>query len=182
MDGNKPQGVLRRGMSLERDGYRFYTQVAERASDKRGKAMFLDLAAQEQDHLRLLLAEYQALEAGKGWLPYEEAMQADMALDPANPDLPGEEPPDPLHVFTPGRDISVESDIAALKYGLETERISRQLYAQAAEAADSANAREAYSFLVKQEEAHYELLQNTHDYLTMNETWWDSEQHPFFTG
>jgi rubrerythrin len=182
MDWNTPQGILRKGMSLERDGIKFYTQAAERASDKRGKAMFLDLANQEHDHLHLLLAEYHALETGKGWLPHEEAMQAALDFDPANPDLPGEEPPDPMAVFTPDREISVESDVAALKYGLETERISRQLYVEAAEGTDDANARAAYEFLVKQEEQHYELLQNTHDYLVKNETWWDSEEYPFFIG
>ena len=182
MDWNTPKGILRRGMSLERDGIAFYTQIAERASDKRGKAMFLDLANQEKDHLHLLLAEYQALEAGTGWLPYEEAMQVALDFDPADPDLPGEEPVDPIPVFTPFREISVESDIAALKYGLETERITRGLYAVAADDADDPNARAAYEFLVKQEETHYELLQNTHDYLVKNETCWDSEEYPFFIG
>ena len=43
-------------------------------------------------------------------------------------------------------------------------------------------ARQAYEFLVSQEEEHYRLLQNTHDYLTQNQTWWDSEELPFFTG
>jgi rubrerythrin len=182
MDWNTPKGILRKGMSLERDGIAFYTQVAERASDERGKAMFLDLANQEKDHLHLLLAEYQSLEEGKGWLPHDEAMQVSLDFDPANPDLPGEEPPDPMPVFTPDREISIESDVAALKYGLETERISRQLYAEAAEGTGDANARAAYEFLVKQEEQHYELLQNTHDYLVKNETWWDSEEYPFFIG
>ncbi len=182
MDWNTPQGILRRGMSLERDGYNFYTQAAERASSDRGRAMFLDLADQEEDHLRLLLVEYRALDEGRGWLPYEEAMQADFPLDPANPDLPGEEPPDPMPVFTPEREVSLQGDIAALEFGLETERISREIYAQGAEETDDANARQAYEFLVEQEEAHYRLLQNTHDYLTQNDTWWDSEEYPFFTG
>ena len=182
MDWNTPKGVLRRGMSLERDGIAFYKHIAENASDPRGKAMFLDLASQEKDHLHLLLVEYQALEAGKGWLPFQAAMETELDFDPDNPDLPGEEPPDPMPVFTPYRDVSVESDIAALKYGLETERISRALYAAGAEDSDDPKAREAYTFLVKQEETHYTLLQNTHDYLTKNETWWDSDEYPFFIG
>lgn len=182
MDWNSPQGILRRGMSLERDGHCFYTQAAERASNERGKAMFLDLASQEVDHLRLLLAEYKALEEGRGWLPYAEAMQADFPLDPANPDLPGEEPPEPPPVFTPDRRISLEGDIAALEFGLETEEISRELYVRAAQEADNSRAREAYEFLTRQEEGHYRLLQNTHAYLTQNQTWWDSEEYPFFTG
>ena len=182
MDWNTPQGILRRGMSLERDGYSFYTLVAQRASSERGKAMFLDLAAQEADHLRLLLAEYQALEAGRGWLPYETAMQQDLALDPANPDLPGDEPPEPLPVFTPSREVSLAGDIAALEFGMETEEISQKLYAQGARETDDPSARQAYQFLVGQEEEHYQLLQNTLDYLTKNETWWDDEEYPFFIG
>lgn len=182
MDWNSPQGILRKGMSLERDGYNFYIQVAERASDERGRAMFLDLANQEKDHLHLLWIEYQALEEGRGWLPFEEAMATPLNFDPAVPDLPGEEPLDLIPVFIPGREVSVISDVAALKYGLETERISRALYAAAAYDIEDANAKAAYEFLVKQEEEHYQLLQNTHDYLVMNETWWDSEEYPFFIG
>ena len=177
-----PQTILRRGMSLERDGYNFYTQAAARSSDKHGRAMFRDLAAQEEAHLRLLLAEYRALEAGRDWLPYEEALRADFPLDPAHPDLPGAEPDEPLPVFTPAREVSLAGDIAALEFGLETELLSRELYAQAAQETDDPQARRAYEFLTAQEEDHYRLLQNTLDYLTQNQTWWDSEQLPFFTG
>jgi len=182
MDWNTPQGILRRGMSLERDGYKFYTTVAGRASGARGEAMFLDLAAQEEQHLRLLLAEYRALEEGRGWLPYEEALRAEFPLDPAAPDLPGEEPPEPLPVFTPDRQVSLIGDIAALEFGKETERISQELYARAGRATDDPRARETYDFLTGQEEQHFRLLDKTLEYLTQNQTWWDSEQHPFFEG
>jgi len=169
-------------MSLERDGYNFYTLAAERASSERGRAMFLDLASQEEEHLRLLLSEYRALEEGRAWLSYEEAMQADFPLNPMAPDLPGEEPPEPLPVFTPEREVSLEGDIAALEFGLETEQISRDLYAQAAQETDDPHAHEAYEFLTHQEEQHYQLLQNTLEYLTQNQTWWDSDEYPFFIG
>jgi rubrerythrin len=182
MDWDSPQGILRRGMSLERDGYAFYKQVADRASAERAKAMFLDLASQEADHLHLFLAQYRALEKGEGWLTVDEAMATDLGLDPANPDLPGEEPPRALPVFTPERGVSVQGDIAALEYGLETERITRDLYADAAAKTDDEMAKQVYQFLVSQEEKHYQLLDNTHRYLTENETWWDSEEYPFFTG
>jgi rubrerythrin len=47
---------------------------------------------------------------------------------------------------------------------------------------DDPHAREAYEFLTKQEAQHYRLLQNTLDYLTENQTWWDSDEYPFFIG
>ncbi|TET53054.1 MAG: hypothetical protein E3J64_04195 [Anaerolineales bacterium] len=182
MDWCSPEGILRRGMSLERDGVAFYRQAAERASAKRAKAMFLDLANQEADHLQLFAAQYQALTEGRGWLTVEAALAVDLGLDSANPDLPGEEPPDPLPVFTAEREVSLRGDIAALQYGLETERITRDIYADAGEGAEDSKAQEVYAFLVAQEERHYRLLENTLSYLDANETWWDSEQYPFFTG
>ena len=144
--------------------------------------MFVDLAAQEGDHLRLLLGEYRSLEEGQGWLPYQEAMAMNVAIDVADPDLPGEEPPDPPSVFTRGREVSLEGDIAALEFGMETERISRELYAQGARESGAPPAREAYEFLTRQEEGHFRLLQSTHDYLTQNSTWWDADEYPFFIG
>ncbi len=184
MNWNSPKGILRRGMSLERDGYKFYMQAAERASGGRGAAMFRDLANQEVDHLKLLLAEYEALEQDGDCLPYDEAMEQAFDLDPADPDLPGEEPPEEyqLPVFTAERDVSLEGDLAALDFGLETEDITRDLYLQGAEEADDERAREAFEFLVEQEERHYELLDNTREYLSENQTWWDSEEYPFFIG
>ena len=182
MDWTSAQGILRKGMSLERDGYAFYREAAERASAERAKAMFLDLANQEADHLHLFLAQYKALTEGRGWLAVEEALALDLGLDPANPDLPGEEPPEMLPVFTAEREVSLQGDIAALKYGLETERITRDLYAEAGEGAQDSKAKDVYAFLVQQEEQHYQLLENTLSYLDANETWWDSEQYPFFAG
>jgi rubrerythrin len=183
MDWNSPEGILRRGMSIERDGYRFYMTAADRASDEHGEAMFRDLAHQEVDHLHLLLVEYAALQSGEGWIPYHEAMEREIDLDPENPDLPGEEPPmEDMPVFSPKRACSLEGDIEALDCGLETEVIARELYVQGAEQAEDEHAREAYKFLIKQEEYHYELLQNTRDYLTNNQTWWDSSEMPFFIG
>jgi rubrerythrin len=184
MDWNSPKGVLRRGMSLERDGYKFYMEAAERSSDEHGAAMFRDLANQEVDHLKLLLVEYRALDAGEGWVPYREAMDQSLEIDPTEPDLPGQEPPEEyqLPVFTSEREVSLEGDIAALDFGLKTEDITRDLYAQGAKQTDDERAREAYEFLVKQEEHHYELLDSTRNYLAENQTWWDSEEYPFFIG
>ncbi|MGD8244514.1 MAG: ferritin family protein [Anaerolineae bacterium] len=183
MDWNSPLGILRRGMSIERDGYRFYMTSAEWASEEHGAEMFRDLAQQEVEHLHLLLIEYAALEAGEEWVPYKEAMERELEIDMENLDLPGEEPPmEDVPVFSPKRECSLQGDIEALDCGLETEVIARQLYVQGLEQAEDEHAREAYEFLIKQEEYHYELLQNTRDYLVDNQTWWDSIEMPFFIG
>ena len=54
--------------------------------------------------------------------------------------------------------------------------------AQGAKEAENDLARQTYKFLVDQEEKHYQLLENKLAYLSQNQTWWDSEEYPFFIG
>ena len=182
MDWNGPLGILRRAMQIERDGYKFYHEAADRAVGERGRNMFRGLAADEEKHLRILLVEYRALELGQGWVDPAQALEKEFELDPANPDLPGEEYPQPSPIFTPAREPSLEGDIAALEFGMETERLSYELYRKSAEEQTDSAAKQAYELLAKEENRHYEILQSSRDYLVDNQTWWDSEELPFFEG
>lgn len=182
MDWDSPLGILRRGMQIERDGFKFYQEAAERAVGERGKNMFLGLAADEEKHLRLLMIEYRALESGQGWIDPTQALDQDFDLDPANPDLPGTEYPEESPIFTPSRQPSLEGDVAALEFGMETEKMSYDLYAKSAAEATNATAKQTFEFLAREENHHYEILQSSLDYLLDNQTWWDDEQFPFFTG
>lgn len=182
MDWNSPLGVLRRAMQLERDGFKFYIGAAERATGDKGKKMFEGLAADEEKHLRLLMVEYKSLEAGGGWIDPTQALEQELDLDPANPDLPGPDYPEADPIFNPARTPSLQDDIAALEFGMDAEKLSYDLYNGAAQKADNAAAKQAYDILAEQENGHYELLRESRDYLTNNQTWWDDEQLPFFTG
>lgn len=182
MDWNSPLGILRRAMQIEREGYRFYTDAAGRAVGERGQEMFRGLAADEARHLHLLLVEYQALASGQGWVDPTRALEQEMDFDPANPVLPGEEYPEPMPIFTPARVPSLDNDLAALEFGLETEQMSYDLYHSSAQEQTDPAAREAYEILAREENKHYQLLQSSHDYLMNNQTWWDSEELPFFEG
>ena len=182
MDWNSPLGILRRAMQIERDGYKFYNEAAERAVGERGQNMFRGLAADEEKHLRILLVEYRALESGQGWVDPTQALEEEFELDPTNPDLPGEEYPEPWPIFTPARESSLEGDIAALEFGMETEQLSYDLYNKSAKEQTDPAAKQAYKLLAKEENRHYEILQSSRDYLVDNQTWWDSEELPFFEG
>jgi len=182
MDWNSPLGVLRRAMQIERNGYRFYIDVAERAVSERGKEVFRGLAADETNHLHLLLVEYEALESGKGWLDPDEALEQELDFDPANPDLPGEEYPEPTPIFAAARVPSLDNDLAALEFAMETEQMSYDLYKTSAEEQPDEAAKAVYEMLAREENRHYVLLQNSRDYLLNNQTWWDTEELPFFEG
>jgi len=182
MDWNSPLGVLRRAMQIERNGHRFYTSAAERAVGERGKELFLGLASDEAKHLHLLWNEYQSVERGDGWIDPTAALDQPFDLDPANPDLPGEDYPEPMPVFSPARTPSLNDDVASLEFAMETEQLSYDLYKHSSEAEGDQAAKEAYGLLADEENKHYELLQSSRDYLVGNETWWDSVELPLFEG
>jgi rubrerythrin len=182
MDWNSPLGVLRRAMQIEREGYRFYADAAGRAVSDRGKEVFRGLAGDEVRHLHLLLVEYEALDSGRGWIDPTAALDQHVEFDPANPDLPGEEYPGPMPIFTPARVPSLDNDLAALEFAMETEQMSYDLYKRSAEVQENPAAKETYEILAAEENGHYLLLQSSFDYLTDNQTWWDTEELPFFEG
>ena len=65
---------------------------------------------------------------------------------------------------------------------METEQLSYDLYKKSAEEQTDPAAKQAYELLAKEESRHYEILQSSRDYLMDNQTWWDSEELPFFEG
>ncbi len=128
------------------------------------------------------MVEYKSLEAGQGWVDPAQALKQDLDLDPAKPDLPGPDYPEDAPIFSPDRVPSLQGDIAALEFGMEAEKLSFDLYTGAAQKVGDAAAKQVYENLAEQENGHFETLRGSRDYLTNNETWWDDEQLPFFTG
>tara|TARA_Y100000588_G_scaffold390772_1_gene497229 strand:+ start:3724 stop:4695 length:972 start_codon:yes stop_codon:yes gene_type:complete len=53
--------ALMLGIRCERGSYRFFKRYGERFEDSEGKRIFLEFAAEEREHLRLLIGEYRKL-------------------------------------------------------------------------------------------------------------------------
>jgi rubrerythrin len=50
------------GIRCERGSHRFFRRYGERFEDSEGKRIFLEFAAEEREHLELLIREYRSLE------------------------------------------------------------------------------------------------------------------------
>jgi rubrerythrin len=178
--------ILTLGVHNEKMGQDFYAEAARRSSDEQGRNMFNYLASMEEDHMRILLAEYEVAQQGKDWLPSEEALARGKGLDIAHLPALGEVPEGvllPPYIFPPPEEApGIQGDIAVLEYGLEMEERSYDLYKDGLEKSADPNAKEMYARLMKEENEHYRILQETHAYLSTNETWWDDWQRPFFEG
>ena len=179
--------VLRRAMENEREGYRFFLEASERSPDPAGQGTFRSLARDEERHLALLLVEYNSLSAGGGWVGPEEAIAREVEVDLTKPLFPGEElapqEKSPFEATFAAYDVGkLEGDLAALEFGMDVEEEFYKMYKKAAAETDDAVGRQAYEFLLKEENRHFKLLQDAHNYLSDNEHWWDEWELPFFEG
>ena len=55
------QQALLIGIKCERGSHNFFKRYGERFEDSQGKQIFLEFAAEEREHLDLLIREYRAL-------------------------------------------------------------------------------------------------------------------------
>ena len=178
--------ILRRAVENERQGYHFYQEAVARADDARGKAMFESLGNDETRHLHLLLVEHQSLEKGKGWVDPQVALEQEIEVDMSQPLFPGEEMPAVAFPWEEASDRAwdeLQTDLAVLKFGMEMEERFYEMYKAALEEAEPQSlAAQAYRFLMTEENRHFTLLQEAHNYLDQNDVWWDDWQRPIFEG
>jgi len=169
----------------EEDGTRFYTEVAKRVSDRKGRALFESLARDETNHFHILVAEYLSLRNGGGWLSLEGAEKADV---PAMGQFRADVAPaagEPL--FADADKVLAQLDtgtgnLEAIDLGLRAERRGYELYRQARDGATDDLAQAAYQLLMNEESRHFEWLQKSREYLANNKTYWDDSELPFFEG
>ena len=65
-DGVNDQQALLIGIRCERNSHRFFQKYGDRFEDSEGKQIFLEFAAEERDHLDLLIREYRDLVKRQG--------------------------------------------------------------------------------------------------------------------
>lgn len=167
--------VLKKGMSTELWGLRFYNEAVARTKDETGKRVFQSLVEEETRHLDILSGQYAAYSKIHNYVSREEAIALAESVDP-------------LKIF-PEASAAAQlipagaTDEQALQMAMDFERRGYDLYAQAAQAAASDAERELWQYLAKAEDKHFVFLQETYEYLTNNGVWYFDEQElPFFEG
>lgn len=165
--------IIKRGMSTEIWGQRFYEQAAARTAAEDGKRVFQSLIQEEGRHLEILRGQYAALAGGGTWLSQDEARAMAARADPT--------------AIFPGADLAEElipadaTDEQALLMAMAFERRGYEFYQEQAGAAPDPRAHEMWSYLAKAEDQHYAFLQKTHEFLSTNGVWYfDDQEFPIF--
>ncbi len=167
--------ILKKGMSTELWGRRFYQEAAERTESVDGKRVFQSLIEEETKHLEILCGQFAAFSKDQACVSMEQAAELAQEVDPTDifPEAEAAEgliPPD-------------TSDEQALKMAMDFEQRGYDLYKRAAEEAETAHERELWEYLAKAEDHHYAFLQETHEYLINDGVWYfDDLELPFFEG
>jgi rubrerythrin len=167
--------VLREAIRNELDGQAMYMQAAERTKDELGTAMFRSFAQEEEQHLHILRVQYAEVNESGQWVDVDAARK---------------EPQDPKLVLFPHEEGVVKeiipegaSDLEALQIAIDFERRAVRMYEQAASETDNPTAQVFYRDLAKWEGEHYEILDNSYDYLANNGEWFfQEEEMPFYIG
>lgn len=195
---DKALDALKKGMSTEIWGKRFYQQAVARTESDDGKKIFQSLVAEENIHLDILRGQYAAL-AGEGdWISAEEARKMAESVDPeewiadrwvsVQQAETMAESVGPTEIFPEAKSAQRlipedASDEEALEMAMDFEQKGYDLYRQAAEEAEDAQEKAVWEFLAKAEDHHYTFLQETHEFLANEGKWYfDERELPFFEG
>jgi rubrerythrin len=154
--------VLRRAIRNEVQGRRFYDDAAYYCLDPWAKEAFSTLAREEEQHIRLLLLEYDALERQGQWIDPAVVLGSDADVEITRLSFSEEDETGP-DLFPAGWSVDRtidrgSDDLAALAFGIQMEKKAIALYRSEETGAADPLAREAYAFLVEEEERHYDLL------------------------
>ena len=143
--------VIRAAMEVEKNGHRFYSTMAEKAHSEIAREIFSWLAQDEVKHLNTLEALVPKYEEGSFWenedefLPYLQRFM-DKEIFPS---------PERLEAALQEDD----PDIKTLDLAIEAEVKFAEYFHLAADQARTAEGRDAFRWLAKEEDRHAAVLQ-----------------------
>jgi len=144
--------ALALALEVEKAEMRFYLDLARKTKDEKAKKMFLFLAKEEADH----------------WEQFEERFLERVAEECKLPAI-SEELLEKLLV----KAEEIESEVDAVRIGMEQEKLTWEFYERAAKEARHGSVRRLFEELAKIEKAHYELLKAQYDSVMKTGIWMD---------
>ena len=138
--------ALRMAIATERSGLEFYTRAASLTRDRRGRAVFRKLAAEEREHLSTLETRYRRLLTKN---PSIESQPAFLFFKGAASGL-----------FAAGAEelARIETDDQALAIGIRCERGSHEFFRKYGERFEDSEGKRIFLEFADEEKTHLDLL------------------------
>lgn len=152
---------------MEKEAIDFYTRCAEKSTNRVGRMMFESIAEDEKYHAACAAK----VMAGKTFSPAGSTPKQDMkTLFEDNKDYMLEQIP------------ATADDLAALKIAMQMERDAVAFYKRALAEAATPEEKALFECLIKDEEEHFAIYQNTHSFLSDTGNWFMWEDHSIVEG
>jgi len=155
--------VIKESIKLELNGQSFFEKVADKTHNELGKKMFLKLASDEAQHLRVFSEIFTEM-VGEDW----KKQLGDIRSKHDAPMI------DALakKVESAGKEERA-SELEAISIAMELERKAIDFFCNAAQKTTDEKAREIFGRIADEERLHYDLLQAQYDHLSNSGYWFD---------
>ena len=157
--------ILEGAIKMEEDGRKFYLKASTVAKNEVARKLLVSLAEQELIHIEKIRQIHDGLKAEKDWDDFGRRISSDAKKKLAL-------------VFgavsaSQKKNLRADpSNIAAIKIAMKKEANSYDYYDKQSKATDIRIAKVFYDRLKKEEEHHYELLEEAYSLLADTESWY----------
>jgi rubrerythrin len=155
--------VIKESIKLELDGQSFFEHVADATHNELGKKMFMKLANDEAQHLKVFSDIFSKM-VGEEWKKYVGDIKSK-----------GKAPMIEVlakRVESAGKEGRA-SELEAISIAMDLERNAIEFFSSAANKTTDTHARDVFNKIADEERLHFDLLQAQHDYLTNSGYWFD---------
>lgn len=159
---NDPRAVVETAIAYEIEGRAILERGKESANNPLAKATFEFLANEEIKHIEHIKEFAKSLDGAGEWNPGD--MQ-EIKLSDAATQIKG--------IFerfeTQFEEVSASDDerLEVYKVAMDMESRGHNFYSKAAETTTNEQAKKLFTFLAGEEQKHFQMIQDTHDFLAM---------------
>jgi rubrerythrin len=167
MADDKTTDILKKAILMEKRGWAFYDKVAQQASVEAVTRFFKMMAAEEENHIRILTEQFKAYQGNKKFNAgqFDEHQMSGIASQILSKEIKSE--------------ISAaEYEAAAISAAMSMEERAIKLYSDRAAAATDPNEKKLYNWLAKWETQHLNFLADIDREIT-EDIWYDQSFWPF---
>lgn len=159
--------AIEMAIKMEREAIGFYTKCAGKTNNPVGKKMFLSIVEDERYHIACATKVTQ----GKEFRPAETTPLQDMKV-----------------IFEQNKDAmlqrmsSTTDELEALEMAMKMEGETIKVYKKAAAEATNTTEKAFFECLIKDEEEHFAIFQNTYSFISDTGNWFMWDEHSIVEG
>lgn len=154
-------------IKMETDAIAFYKEAAEKTSHPFGKKMFLSFVEDEKRHLDMLKEIFQGL---------------DIEIRMADPSKNVRSIFETMKDQMMQRITATSDDMNAIKIAMNMEKEGFEYYQKAAREANNDKEKALFERLTYEEEQHYTIFENTHNFLSDTGNWYMWDEYSIVEG